>query len=100
MQDIIISLNIFYFIILYFLSLLLYIKIYYYQWNNGQLVAMGWSHQEELLCIQEDGQVLRYDMFGTYQHTFSMGEVNEIFVIKKIRLQLFFFTFLLIYYNY
>jgi hypothetical protein len=37
---------------------------------------MGWSHQEELLCIQEDGMVLIYDMFGNYQHTFSMGEVK------------------------
>ncbi|OXU24054.1 hypothetical protein TSAR_010562, partial [Trichomalopsis sarcophagae] len=44
------------------------------QWSSGQLVALGWSHQEELLCIQEDGMVLIYDMFGNYQHTFSMGE--------------------------
>ncbi|XP_014227020.1 vacuolar protein sorting-associated protein 16 homolog [Trichogramma pretiosum] len=43
-------------------------------WTSGQLIAMGWSHQEDLLCIQEDGMVLMYDMFGTYQHTFSMGD--------------------------
>lgn len=36
---------------------------------------MGWSQQEELLCVQEDGMVLIYDMFGNYQHTFSMGNV-------------------------
>ncbi|XP_043465460.1 vacuolar protein sorting-associated protein 16 homolog [Leptopilina heterotoma] len=43
------------------------------QWTSGQLVTLGWSHQEELLCIQEDGMVLIYDMFGNYQHAFSMG---------------------------
>ncbi|XP_048512679.1 vacuolar protein sorting-associated protein 16 homolog isoform X2 [Athalia rosae] len=43
------------------------------QWSSGQLVLLGWSHEEELLCVQDDGMVLIYDMFGTYQHTFGMG---------------------------
>ena len=43
-------------------------------WTSGQLIAVGWSHQEDLLCIQEDGMVLMYDMFGNYQHTFGMGD--------------------------
>lgn len=43
------------------------------QWNSGQLILLGWSQQEELLCVQDDGMVLIYDMFGTYQHTFGMG---------------------------
>lgn len=52
------------------------------QWNSGQLVRLGWSHQEELLCVQDDGMVLIYDMFGTYQHTFGMGnEAKETKVI-------------------
>lgn len=45
---------------------------------------MGWSHQEELLCVQEDGMVLIYDMFGNYQHTFSMGEVDMKFEYSKL----------------
>ncbi|XP_074104817.1 vacuolar protein sorting 16 isoform X2 [Cotesia typhae] len=44
-----------------------------FTWNSGQLVRMGWSHQEELLCVQDDGMILNYDLFGTYQTTFSMG---------------------------
>lgn len=44
------------------------------QWSSGQLISFGWSQQEELLCVQDDGMVLIYDMFGTYQHTFSMGK--------------------------
>ncbi|GLH07116.1 Vacuolar protein sorting-associated protein 16 homolog [Gryllus bimaculatus] len=43
-------------------------------WSGTTLVALGWSASEELLCIQDDGSVLRYDIFGTYQHTFSMGK--------------------------
>ncbi|KZC09045.1 PREDICTED: vacuolar protein sorting-associated protein 16 homolog [Dufourea novaeangliae] len=46
------------------------------QWSGGQLVALGWSQQEELLCVQEDGMIHIYDMFGTYQHAFTMG--NEV----------------------
>ncbi|XP_046967417.1 vacuolar protein sorting-associated protein 16 homolog [Vanessa cardui] len=43
-------------------------------WNNGVLVHMGWSDGEQLLCVQESGDVLIYDMFGAYQKTFSMGQ--------------------------
>ncbi|XP_049834347.1 vacuolar protein sorting-associated protein 16 homolog [Schistocerca gregaria] len=43
-------------------------------WNSGPIVAMGWSSTEDLLCVQDDGSVLKYDIFGTYQHTFSMGQ--------------------------
>lgn len=35
---------------------------------------MGWTECEELICVQDDGLVLIYDMFGVYQHTFSMGQ--------------------------
>lgn len=35
---------------------------------------MGWSDNEELICVQDDGLVSIYDMFGNYQHTFSMGQ--------------------------
>ncbi|XP_015590032.1 vacuolar protein sorting-associated protein 16 homolog [Cephus cinctus] len=53
------------------------------QWCSGQIVLLGWSHQEELLCVQDDGMVLIYDMFGTYQHTFSLGnEAKETKVIE------------------
>lgn len=44
-------------------------------WSSGQIIQLGWSSTEDLLCIQDDGSVLIYDMFGSYQHTFSMGQV-------------------------
>ncbi|XP_011699104.1 PREDICTED: vacuolar protein sorting-associated protein 16 homolog [Wasmannia auropunctata] len=47
------------------------------QWSSGQLISFGWSQQEELLCVQDDGMVLIYDMFGIYQHTFSMGNAAK-----------------------
>ena len=46
------------------------------QWTSGTLITVGWSRNEDLLCIQEDGAVLVYDMFGNYQYTFNMGQVS------------------------
>lgn len=44
------------------------------QWNSGNLLTLGWSDAEELLCVQDDGCVLIYNMFGHYLHAFSMGQ--------------------------
>ncbi|XP_011305829.1 vacuolar protein sorting-associated protein 16 homolog [Fopius arisanus] len=55
---------------LYFSSGKLFSK---FTWNSGQLVDLGWSHQEELLCVQDDGKILLYDLFGVYQRSFDMG---------------------------
>ena len=52
------------------------IYILFSQWNSGNVITMGWSSTEELLCIQEDGVVLVYDMFLTFKRTFSMGQVG------------------------
>lgn len=35
---------------------------------------MGWTDSEELLCVQEDGVILIYNLYGQYQHKFSMGQ--------------------------
>ncbi|XP_048477907.1 vacuolar protein sorting-associated protein 16 homolog [Plutella xylostella] len=52
-------------------------------WNSGVLVQLGWSDSEQLLCVQESGDVLIYDMFGAYQKTFSLGqEVRDTKVCK------------------
>lgn len=39
------------------------------------IIHVGWSISEELLCIEDDGSVLKYDLFGNHKHTFSIGEV-------------------------
>ncbi|XP_059140490.1 vacuolar protein sorting-associated protein 16 homolog [Physella acuta] len=44
------------------------------RWNSGNIVAMGWSSTDDLLCVQEDGVVLVYDMFLVFKRTFSMGQ--------------------------
>lgn len=43
-------------------------------WNSGPLLRLGWSSAEELVCVQEDGRILIYDMFGTFIRTFGMGQ--------------------------
>ncbi|XP_045122050.1 vacuolar protein sorting-associated protein 16 homolog isoform X1 [Portunus trituberculatus] len=49
-------------------------KISSFKWTSGFLLTLGWSRGEDLVCVQEDGAVLLYDMFGNYQHTFNMGQ--------------------------
>ncbi|KAL8612978.1 hypothetical protein ACOMHN_001061 [Nucella lapillus] len=44
------------------------------RWSSGRIVKMGWTIMEDLLFVQEDGVVLVYDMFLTFQKTFSMGQ--------------------------
>ncbi|XP_065748010.1 vacuolar protein sorting-associated protein 16 homolog isoform X2 [Phocoena phocoena] len=45
-------------------------------WKSGPMVSMGWSAEEELLCVQEDGVVLVYGLHGDFRRHFSMG--NEV----------------------
>lgn len=58
-------------------------KIASFKWMGGYLLAFGWSRSEDLVCVQEDGAVLLYDMFGNYQHTFNMGqEVKDTHILS------------------
>lgn len=44
---------------------------------------MGWSDAEEFVCVQDDGFVWIYDMFGNFQHKFSMSkDVTEVIDAK------------------
>ncbi|XP_053327350.1 vacuolar protein sorting-associated protein 16 homolog [Spea bombifrons] len=42
-------------------------------WKSGQVVHLGWTVTEDLICIQEDGTVLIYDIFCIFKRHFSMG---------------------------
>lgn len=52
--------------------------IAYLQWNSGRIKKMGWSHTEDLLCVQDDGIVLVYDIFLNFKQQFGMGQVREV----------------------
>lgn len=43
-------------------------------WKSGAVIQLGWTVSDELLCIQEDGTVLIYDLFGSFKRHFSMGQ--------------------------
>ncbi|KAI6069782.1 Vacuolar protein sorting-associated protein 16-like protein [Aix galericulata] len=45
-------------------------------WKSGQVVQLGWTASEDLLCIQEDGTVLIYNLFCEFKRHFSMGNVS------------------------
>ena len=44
------------------------------QWSGGMVIRIEWSAAEELMCIQDDGTVCLYDIFGTFQKSFVMGQ--------------------------
>ncbi|KAF7282142.1 vacuolar protein sorting 16 [Rhynchophorus ferrugineus] len=43
-----------------------------FKWTQKLIVCMGWSNDEKLICIQEDGNVIIYDMFGKLYHKFNI----------------------------
>nr|CAI5832158.1 unnamed protein product [Callosobruchus analis] len=45
-----------------------------FKWTRHPIVHMGWTNDEELVCIQEDGMVVVHVMFGKYQHAFSISQ--------------------------
>uniref|UniRef100_A0A8C8CI80 Vacuolar protein sorting-associated protein 16 homolog n=1 Tax=Oncorhynchus tshawytscha TaxID=74940 RepID=A0A8C8CI80_ONCTS len=47
-----------------------------FPWKSGPVRQLGWTVCDDLLCIQEDGTVLIYDLFGAFKRHFSMG--NEV----------------------
>ncbi|KAI3365893.1 hypothetical protein L3Q82_000872 [Scortum barcoo] len=50
------------------------VSIVSFPWKSGPVVQLGWTVSDELLCIQEDGSVLIYDLFGSFKRHFSMGQ--------------------------
>ncbi|XP_078488533.1 vacuolar protein sorting-associated protein 16 homolog [Ciona intestinalis] len=44
-----------------------------FRWSSGILIGIAWTHADELLCLQDDGQVLLYNMFWDFQKSFTMG---------------------------
>ncbi|KAG9349381.1 hypothetical protein JZ751_027824, partial [Albula glossodonta] len=47
-----------------------------FPWKSGPVKQLGWTVSDDLLCVQEDGTVLIYDLFGGFKRHFSMG--NEV----------------------
>ncbi|RXM32863.1 Vacuolar protein sorting-associated protein 16-like [Acipenser ruthenus] len=58
-----------------------------FPWKSGVVVHIGWTVSDDLLCIQEDGTVLIYDMFGNFRRHFSMG--NEVLQNQVIEAKVF-----------
>lgn len=54
-----------------------------FPWKSGVVRQLGWTVCDDLLCIQEDGTVLIYDLFGSFKRHFSMGnEVGQSQVVE------------------
>jgi hypothetical protein len=58
-----------------------------FQWTKRPIVCMGWSNDEKLICVQEDGMVVLHDIFGKYLHTFSV--IQKIQDVKVIDARIF-----------
>jgi hypothetical protein len=44
------------------------------QWDKGRIVALGWTDQEQLVVVTDDGSVRLYPLHGQYIQ-FSLGKV-------------------------
>eukprot|EP00112_Aurelia_sp_Birch-Aquarium-sp1_P019595 Seg4875.2 transcript_id=Seg4875.2/GoldUCD/mRNA.D3Y31 product="Vacuolar protein sorting-associated protein 16" protein_id=Seg4875.2/GoldUCD/D3Y31 len=44
-----------------------------FSWDCGRLVQMGFSVNEDLICISEDGKAYVYGLFGNFKRQFSLG---------------------------
>ncbi|KAL1505520.1 hypothetical protein ABEB36_005068 [Hypothenemus hampei] len=43
-----------------------------FKWTQRPIVHIGWSNDEKLICIQDDGHVVIYDMFGKLDLKFNI----------------------------
>lgn len=43
-----------------------------FQWNRRPIIKMCWTHSENLVCIQDDGQVVVHDLFGNFLQTYTL----------------------------
>ncbi|XP_048516887.1 vacuolar protein sorting-associated protein 16 homolog [Dendroctonus ponderosae] len=43
-----------------------------FKWTQRPIVHMGWSNEEKLICIQDDGNVVVFNMFGKLFHKFNI----------------------------
>uniref|UniRef100_A0A8C2K9C7 Vacuolar protein sorting-associated protein 16 homolog n=1 Tax=Cyprinus carpio TaxID=7962 RepID=A0A8C2K9C7_CYPCA len=51
--------------------------------KSGVVKQLGWTVSDDLLCVQEDGTVLVYDLLGGFKRHFSMGnEVSQSQVLE------------------
>eukprot|EP00162_Nutomonas_longa_P012729 comp21234_c0_seq1/m.45320 comp21234_c0_seq1/g.45320 ORF comp21234_c0_seq1/g.45320 comp21234_c0_seq1/m.45320 type:complete len:848 (+) comp21234_c0_seq1:3-2546(+) len=51
-------------------------------WDKRKLVKMGWSNEEQLVCVLEDGQVMLFSIHGELLSQFLMGsEANSYGVV-------------------
>ncbi|RUS17640.1 Vps16, N-terminal region-domain-containing protein, partial [Endogone sp. FLAS-F59071] len=46
-------------------------------WSKGRIVGMGWTDQEQLIVVLEDGNVWMYNIYGEYKQ-FSLGEAATV----------------------
>ncbi|CAG0896376.1 unnamed protein product, partial [Cyprideis torosa] len=56
------------------------------RWSSGTLIQLGWSSNDQLICVQDDGLILVYDLFGNYHHTCSMGNDAKEHHVSEARL--------------
>ncbi|XP_028919250.1 vacuolar protein sorting-associated protein 16 homolog isoform X1 [Ornithorhynchus anatinus] len=56
-------------------------------WKSGQVAQLGWTASEELLCVQEDGSVLVYDLFCDFKRHLSLG--NEVLQNRVLEARVF-----------
>jgi len=56
------------------------------RWNSGRVLTLGWSATEDLLCVQDDGAVLVYDIHGEYKRNINLGQEAKDHKVLAVRI--------------
>ncbi|XP_060587181.1 vacuolar protein sorting-associated protein 16 homolog, partial [Ruditapes philippinarum] len=56
------------------------------RWSSGRIKKMGWSTTEDLLCVQDDGVVLVYDIFLNFKRQFGLGQEAKDTKVLDVRI--------------
>ncbi|XP_053409060.1 vacuolar protein sorting-associated protein 16 homolog [Mercenaria mercenaria] len=56
------------------------------RWTSGRIKKLGWSTTEDLLCVQDDGVVLVYDIFLNFKRQFGLGQEAKDTKVLDVRI--------------
>lgn len=59
-------------------------KIHSIAWDKGSIRGLGWSENESLLIVAEDGNVRCYDLQGEFS-SFSLGHGADNYGVESCR---------------
>lgn len=51
-------------------------KVVYLQWGGGNIVGLGWSSSENVVCVLEEGNMVVYNIYGQHLYARILARVS------------------------